>query len=913
MAEKIGGYEVFEPIGSGGSGGVVYRGRDPRLNRPVAIKVLANPSGAVDPAKAERFHREAQACAKLNHRNIVIVHDFGEAEGRLFIVMELLEGDVLTSVIKQHATLSLRDKLSIMIQVCEGLSFAHQRGITHRDVKPGNIMVLRDGQVKILDFGLARETDDPRDLTRGLIVGTLRYMSPEQLNGERATPRSDIFAAGAVFYELIKGHPAFRGTTAEVMGQIQNAEPPRLGGLDPSIPARLVKAIERAMRKDPGERFADLSEMIRELVAVQRELAEDLEGARAQMQARRDELDHLRRELAEQTGGVVDETPTEVEVPDRLAAIKTRERELVTEIAAVRTRLRSAEAFVPALARAAAALEDGQAQVVIDALKPVVAEMPEHRRAKGLLEAANAALRVAERQRRQAADLVARAQEALSASGYTLCLTIVSHLVTLTVPTDLSREIASLRERAERLRANEESISRAQREAEAARDRMAAARRGAHAWVAARHAGAHWTQAESLAAKAAKAFARGEHEPATRDFNEAERHYRAAEEAVRERYRGLLEPAERSSDDAVPPNADPDAVTVVRPGTGRPAEHPARPIARPASERPANRVARRWAIAAAFVGLLSVGVGSSVLFLNREKNPTAPPPERDQPAPPASVPPPAGGRDGAPMALVPAGPFEMGSRTGEITQALRECGARSLWAGCKDVLDREGPEHTVTLGEFHIDRFEVTNTLFERFVAATKHQTAAERDGHGVVVANPKDGPRRVDGANWRDPSGSSGSFVGNHPVVQVTWEDADAYCRWAGKRLPTEAEWEKAARGTDGRRFPWGSSWDASRLNAGSTLRTTTSVGSYANGVSPYGAHDMAGNVFEWVADWFGASYYRQPLPPNPPGPASGSQRVARGGAWLSPAYWTRVTHRARQEADFRSNFIGFRCAWAR
>ncbi len=206
MAEQIGKYQIVERIGRGGMG-TVFKAHDPVLDRLVALKVISSEGDVTEELKA-RFFREAQACAKLSHPNIVVVHDLGEAAGKLFIVMEFLDGQELKHVIERK-TLPLEDKLSLMIQVCDGLHFAHQKGIIHRDIKPGNIFVLRNGQVKILDFGIARIAagTDPGLTRTGLIMGTLRYMSPEQARG-RVDHRSDIFSVGAVFYELLAGRPA---------------------------------------------------------------------------------------------------------------------------------------------------------------------------------------------------------------------------------------------------------------------------------------------------------------------------------------------------------------------------------------------------------------------------------------------------------------------------------------------------------------------------------------------------------------------------------------------------------------------------------------------------------------------------------------------------------------------------------
>ena len=284
------------------------------------------------------------------------------------------------------------------------------------------------------------------------------------------------------------------------------------------------------------------------------------------------------------------------------------------------------------------------------------------------------------------------------------------------------------------------------------------------------------------------------------------------------------------------------------------------------------------------------------------------------PAAPKLTPPPDGGlriakEDDMPLVFVPAGEFLMGSATDD---------ARAD--------EDEKPQHAVYLDAYWIDQTEVTNAMFARFVAATGYQTDAERQGGGWLWTAANRG-EFLAGANWQHPHGPSTTIAGleNHPVVQVSWHDAAVYCAWAGRRLPTSAEWEKGARGPNGQTHPWGEAppaghlanladrnlnypWAEGALDDGHAY--TAPVGSYPAGASPYGALDMAGNVYEWVADWYGRDYYSVSPPANPLGPTTGQVREVRGGAWASAGNFLRSAYRNWKEPDRPHDIYGFRCA---
>src|SRR6185369_11408222 len=229
-ARKIGPYEVLEQIGAGGMG-VVYRARDPRLNREVAIKVLPA-SFSADADRLQRFAQEARAAAALNHPNILAIYDIGESGDAPYVVSELLEGETLRDRLRS-GPLSIRKAIDYAMQIARGLTAAHDKGIVHRDLKPENLFITNDGRVKILDFGLAKlihpeegsasgEAPTVQVATdAGVVMGTVGYMSPEQVRGKAADHRSDLFAFGAILYEMLSGKRAFHGETpADTMSAI---------------------------------------------------------------------------------------------------------------------------------------------------------------------------------------------------------------------------------------------------------------------------------------------------------------------------------------------------------------------------------------------------------------------------------------------------------------------------------------------------------------------------------------------------------------------------------------------------------------------------------------------------------------------------------------------------------------------
>ncbi|HEX7280890.1 MAG TPA: serine/threonine-protein kinase, partial [Vicinamibacterales bacterium] len=268
---RLGPYEIVAPLGAGGMG-EVYRAKDSRLNRTVAIKVLAE-DAANDSDRRERFEREAKAISALDHPNICPLYDVGDHQGTYFLVMPCLEGETLADRLTR-GPVPVDQAIKTAIEIATALDVAHRHGIIHRDLKPGNIMLTKAG-VKLLDFGLAKlkkaegplgETTMVKGTGVGTLLGTMPYMSPEQIEGRDVDARSDIFSFGAVIYELITGERAFKGdTAASVIGAIMKDQPPPITSRQPLTPAALDHVVATCLEKDPEERWQSAADIAREL------------------------------------------------------------------------------------------------------------------------------------------------------------------------------------------------------------------------------------------------------------------------------------------------------------------------------------------------------------------------------------------------------------------------------------------------------------------------------------------------------------------------------------------------------------------------------------------------------------------------------------------------------------------------
>ncbi len=1009
MTEQIGRYLVRAKIGEGGFG-TVYRAWDPVMRRDVAIKVLTSVS---DPDSLARFLSEPATTGALKHKNIITVYDFGEHQSAPYLVMELLDGRSLREAI-DGPPLSLAEKVAILGETARGLLHAHQNGVIHRDVKPANIMLLADGSVKVLDFGIARMANP--DLTRhtitGMMVGTPEYMAPEQFENEDATPLSDIFAYGVVCYELLSGEQPFRGRNlATVVNLITTKVPAPLRTLVPDCPEALESIVQMAMAKRRSERYQSIQELLFDLAPIEAGFRKDrVDGmaAEAQRSLEAGNLDSAQK-LVWQALELDPNHPPSQELRRRIQ--RRRERLALEE--RVHGAVEEAESLLlrNSFAEAIQSLEAMRGWLGADSVADLRADV------EGRIAAAGESRERA----RHIEALLGEAQEAAGrrdlagvSRGVAQVLSLDSgNTGALTLERWVAAEVERARveaEKAERERQRREELARvrqvvreqigALRFEDASRSIEVALRRypgdpdllGLQAWVeqafqatrrqaaealrAEEQRQAHAAQASILLAAPAvlppvpvggvpepevgiggagvfiqqpeppavgteaentggeTAGATSEHlgtkpgtqaEPPTppQQDSHSRRWILAAAGAMllfvagasgiwwRQHSPGTTAPPSAgvpSSGTAAPspafdfnkgsvavhsspllpdppPVRGPAAVSSQLPAFLRGTRSPDRPApvvsqftAEPASIQRGQSFTLRWEVAGAVTGVsIDQGIGSvqnagarrafpsdSTTYTLTAKGPggvvtaSASVSVTSPPAPVVVEPSLRAGatkvnaKDGLTYVWIPPGTFQMGCSPGDT-----ECDSD------------EKPPHKVTITKgFWLGQTEVTQEAWQRVMRT--------------------------------DPSNFKGAKL---PVENITWNDAKSYCQAAGMRLPTEAEWEYAARaGSTASRY--GNLDGIAWYSANSGSKTHDVGGKQANA---WGLQDMLGNVWEWVADWY-ANY-----PPgdatDPQGPASGTERALRGGSWVDGARVARVSFRLRVEPAYHAVNFGFRC----
>ena len=450
--DKIGRYQLLKKVGQGAMG-VVYKAMDPSIERIVAVKTMSADLDS-DPELRARFFREARSAGQLSHKNIVTIYDLGEEAGKAFMAMEFLDGEDIKQLITRGAPVPIESKVAYMIEVLEGLAHAHQKGIFHRDVKPGNIYITNSGQVKILDFGLARMASS--DMTKtGLVMGTPNYMSPEQINGTAIDHRSDIFSAGATFYELLTTRkPFYSSSLQSTFFKILQQDPEPLETIDPSIPPEFSTVLLKAMAKSPAARYQSVEEMLQALERFPKMLEQRRRKARGDAKKAIDRLDGLITENSELLGGSSpeyddlrqsvpaiagnrsndDTIRTQNTEPGLLAVLEIRDR-ANREYQRLELLLQKRREAATLLREAASAEVEGQLEKALELVEKVAADIPESAAAD--LFSKRIRLIVSDREKEQAFGAIANLEILISENRD--CLQSEEHLN----PADLKAAILS--------------------------------------------------------------------------------------------------------------------------------------------------------------------------------------------------------------------------------------------------------------------------------------------------------------------------------------------------------------------------------------------------------------------------------------------------------------------------------------
>jgi formylglycine-generating enzyme required for sulfatase activity len=884
----------------------------------------------------KRFEREAKALAQLSHPNIVHVHDYGEYEGAPYLVMEYLPGGVLKS--KLGTAMPWREAVRLLLPIAQALAYAHEHNIVHRDVKPSNILLTEKGQPMLSDFGIAKilESEQTTGLTTtGMGVGTPEYMAPEQWTGQAGT-LSDLYSLGVVLYELVTGRkPYTADTPAAIMLKQANDPLPRPRQFVPDLPDGVEKVLFKALAKTPDDRYQSMGEFTAAL--------ENLMSGHTLPEGVPPEQTKPAQEATLPAGGSGRQAPQaepKVSAPPRrsLKLGKTGGWAAVIGVLVLACLLLVALGF--GLVKLAQQGRGPLAGLLGSGVTPTPAlthpetlpppEIPTPRDTSVPSESDSI---ISPRDGMKSVQVPAgqflmgvtkadldtlyymcpeckpgifedAPQHSIYLDGFRIDETEVT----------TSQFALFIQETGYRTDAEKQGSSLVFDSAINDYNRVKAVdwRHPQGRQVNLEQYGLYpvvqvsWNDAKAYCAWAGRRL------PTEAEWEKAARGTQGFffpwgntppnNQFVNfNRTRGSADPVGSYPDGASPYGALDMAGNVWEWTSSyygetyynqMPDRNP------PGPSTGAERVLKggSWAatekkelilLSSAF-RLDYAETFNSDLVGFRCAQDLIPSTQTSTPSAGSTWVRPV---DGLTMVYIPEGFFRMG-QTAE--QAVAEC--RNFFNDCQlGWFSDEQPPHDVTLDGYWIDRAEVTNAVYAKCVDAGACQPPSDTS------------------------SATRNSYYGNpqyagYPVINVDWSQAYHYCTWAGGRLPSEAEWEKAARSMDWRTYPWGNNLPSCSLaNYGEPQNCsgdTSPSDGYASGASPYGAINMAGNVSEWVNDWYSEAIYAQPQVSNPTGPETGTERVLRGGAWNLNPNFLRTSNRDHQSPVTRSNSIGFRCA---
>ena len=831
-------YKIIRKIGEGGMG-AVYEAEDNILNVRVALKVLL-PQLTSDEEVRERFKRELLVTRNLSHKNIVRVFDIGEGTlgdaPVLYISMELLRGTTLKRKIEDEGALEMNQAINIIKQLCSALEEAHKSGVVHRDVKPQNIFLDERNQVKLVDFGIARVGGTKHLTATGYTYGTPDYMAPEQADPKQEVDyRADLYSLGVVIYEMFTGELPFKGETPlKVIMQHLKEPPPPPRSVKPDLPIWIERIILKAMEKEKEKRYQSAMEIVKDFL-IQRFLEESREK---RYRSEAEIIEDLRSTIVAEEKPETKEEKENVKRLERMMERELREeakfKELIWREERKAASLRIM-AFTIALFVALSGLVlyyfmaiRGKKSLPQPAKMEAVAYFKQHG-VMPLYYDENIPVSEKVRKLRKKAELAIKEGKIVEPDND--CALRYLNDILFYEPTD--------------------------QYAQATKEKLAA----------------------HLLVQGDEALAQGEKEKAKKSYLSYLKIFPKNKE-VKSRL-ALLNPSptEEKPEKATSsqPSLSPSSPKSIEElftelettfnkrdySTSRRlveeilAKDPENPIALDYLKKINQAEERLVRLRAEAKNLLESGIyyqaekkATEILKENPEDN------EARQILSEARR---RRARIPKDMVLIPASSFLMGSP--------------SPSAG-------EKPMRKVYLKSFLIDKYEVTNQKYFRFISATGHRIP-------FVYAN------WAQPYNWRGGHFPEGKE--NYPVVLVSYADALAYANWAGKRLPTEAEWEKAARYLDGRNYPWGNIFKPGYANSAEMgINVPVRVGSFPQGVSFYGVFDMAGNVWEWTSDWFSNGH---------------SFRVIKGGSFLEGKAKLLTYAREGERPSAMRIDVGFRC----
>ncbi len=972
IGKTIGKYEIVAYVGRGATADV-YKAYQPALDRYVAIKVL-HPFLSEDPDFLIRFQTEAKSAARLRHPNIVQVYDFDILQGMYYLVMEFIEGTTLKNRLQemnsQQQPLSLDESIRITRAVAGGLAYAHTNGLIHRDIKPANIMLSKENQIILTDFGTAKIIGS-KHTASGVTVGTAAYASPEQVMAQGTDARSDLYSLGVVFFEMVTGQAPFSADTGVAVFLKHITDPiPNPCRLNPALPPDVESFVYRAMAKKPEERYASAEEMTRDLDLLHSSIPFSTPKPSALGIAPLD-LPQFAADLA--APQPVAAPPDFQLVPYTLSpgnvAKQPSDLPSVCDMDWDRAATHFSKGYIAewlrdGVKRLRAGHQHGLAddlEAIVnraDALVAQIAPNDEMSRHAALEEFLNG-LGAPRPLLHVAPDCLQFPPAGVETSGRAIPMVItnqgrgylfgeviaqVSWLYvknprfgcgpgksfTVIVEPRLQNVPAGLYEQDDALVIRSISGQRhvlgqieviaaildldtnvldfgGVGQGDEATISFGIRNRGAGMLVGKLESLAPWLQisprqfqiapgqeitvtadADSLALRAGATLrasaiiieSNGGHD--TLDAKIEIYSPRLTLNPPRVEL-GVLDIASLQFKQALDLNITNDGFGVLL-GTLKPEE--AWLSVEPASFRCYRGQTQAITL---MIANLKTGVYRQVVRIESNAEDTILPVTARvifslEPK----------------MVFIPAGIFLRGVKSpeqdeggvlDEFFRSLRpEARKRELALSVG-----ERPQTEIYMSDYWVGKYPVTNAEYAVFLKATNRRAPE----------------------HWVDDNLPTG--LENHPVVNVTWHQARAYCFWlsevTGKsyHLPTEAQWEKAARGVDGRIFPWGNRWDRNRCNTlERDLQFTTPAGSFSpDGDSPYACADMAGNVWEWTLDWYAKDYYaRSTSAEDPRGPANGAVKVLRGGSFRASASQARTTHRLYANPNNPSPEVGFRVA---